>query len=163
MTFDPLRALRVLTDHGVQFVVIGGQAAVAHGSPSVTNDIDICHERSAPNLERLALALRSLNAFPRDWPQDVPFVLDAATLGNGDSFTFDTDAGPLDCIATPAGSRGYEELAATALDIDLDDLRIRIADLHSLIEMKLAAGRPKDRIEAEVLGALRDELDRQTE
>ena len=157
--FNPKLALEALTDLGVRFVLIGGLAANVHGSESVTRDLDICYGRDRENLERLAEALRSLHARLRGAPPDVPFLLDALTLEAGDAFTFVTDAGSVDCLGTPAGTGGYESLSANALRADVEGIRILVATLDDLIRMKRAAGRPKDRIELEILGALRDELE----
>jgi hypothetical protein len=157
--FDPLRALRVLLDRGVRFVVIGGFGGRLYGSPSVTNDVDVCYARDRDNLEAMASALVDLKARLRGAPEDVPFLVDADTLARGDHFTFSTDAGSLDVMGTPAGVKGFDELDRTATEMDLDGVRVRVASLDDLIRMKLAARRPKDLIEAEVLGALRDELD----
>lgn len=159
MSFDPFRVLNTLQEHGVAFVVIGGIAATAHGSPSVTMDLDVCYRRDRRNLERLAAALQQLDARLRAAPDDVPFILDAETLERGDHFTFATEAGDLDCIGTPAGTDGYDDLAAGASVVDLAGLEILVASIDDLIRMKRAAGRPKDQVEAEILGALRDELD----
>jgi hypothetical protein len=155
--FDPLRALRTLDAHGVRFVVIGGVAAAAHGSPSVTQDLDVCPERTPDNLERLAAALVSLHARLRGIDEDVPFLLDARTLDAGDHFTFITDAGDLDVLGTPAGTGGYDDLVTDAVVVDLDELSVRVATIEGLIRMKRAAGRPKDRVELEILGALQRE------
>jgi predicted nucleotidyltransferase len=156
--FDPLRALRVLDHHGVRFVLIGGLGARLHGSPSVTNDVDVCYERSSQNLELLAEALRGLKARLRGVPDDVPFVLDAKTLAAGDHFTFETSAGNLDILGSPAGVDGFDELVRNAETMELDGLTISVASIDDLIRMKHAAHRPKDLIEVEVLGALRDEI-----
>ena len=157
--FDPLRALRALLDRGVRFVVIGGFGGRLYGSPSVTNDLDVCYARDRDNLEAMASALVDLKARLRGTPEDVPFLLDADTLARGDHFSFSTDAGSLDVMGTPAGVKGFDELDRTATEMDLDGVRVRVASLDDLIRMKQAARRPKDLIEAEVLGALRDELD----
>jgi hypothetical protein len=157
--FDPLRALRTLDLHGVRFVLIGGLGARLHGSPSVTNDLDICYERSPENLERLADALSAMSATLRGAP-DVPFRLDAKSLAAGDHFTFVTTAGNLDILGTPAGVGGFDDLARNAQRMELDGLTVAVASIDDLIRMKLAAGRPKDLIEVEVLGALRDETTR---
>jgi hypothetical protein len=162
-SFDPLGLLRVLLAHGVTFIVIGGVAARTHGSPSLTRDLDICYERSRPNLERLARALQELHATLRGAPPDLPFRLDVGTLAVGDSFTFATDAGDLDCLGTPSGTDGYPDLIRNAADVELADLVVKVVGLEDLIRMKRAAGRPKDRIELEVLGALRDEIDGEPE
>mgnify|MGYP001030775791 CR=1 FL=1 len=156
--FDPLTALRALSEADVEFVVIGGIAARLHGSPSVTSDIDVCHARDAANLERLAAALRNLHARLRGVSDDVPFLLDAKTLSIGSNFTFSTDAGDVDILALPAGTTGYDALAARATAMSLGDVTIKVCDLDDLIAMKQAAARPKDLIEVEVLSALRSEI-----
>jgi hypothetical protein len=156
--FDPLEALRALDRHGVRLVLIGGLGARLHGSPSVTNDLDVCYERSPENLDRLAEALRGLEARLRGAPTDVPFQLDARTLSAGDHFTFVTSAGNLDILGTPAGVDGFDELLRNAEAMDLGGLTVPVASIDDLITMKQAAGRPKDLIEVEVLGALRDEI-----
>ena len=158
--FDPLRALRTLTRHEVRFVVIGGLGARLHGSPSVTNDTDVCYGRSLDNLDRLAAALRQLHAELRGTDPDAPFQLDAKTLAAGDHFTFMTDAGNLDILGTPAGVGGFDALEREAKVFRFDGLTVPVASIDDLISMKRAAGRPKDLIEVEVLGALRDEIAR---
>ena len=153
--FDPLRVLEALRAGGVEFVLIGGVAARLHGSPSLTRDVDVCHDRSAENLERLAAVLRSLRARLRGVDDEVPFLLDARTLAAGGNFTFVTDAGDLDLLAYPAGVDGFDDLAVGAESVDLEGVVVRVASIDDLIRMKRAAGRPKDRIEVEVLSALK--------
>lgn len=158
--FDPLSMLRRLQEHDVRYILIGGIAAVTHGSPSVTQDLDVCYDRSPGNLERLARMLQHVHARLRGAPADVPWRPDAATLAAGDHFTLITDAGDFDLLGTPAGTDGYADLNADAVSIDLDDgLVVMVTSLEDLIRMKLAAGRAKDRAEAEILGALRDVRD----
>ncbi len=157
--FDPERMLSALVAGGVDFVIVGGLGARLHGSPSITFDLDICYARDQTNLEALAAVLRDLRARLRGVDRDVPFRMDARTLASGDSFTFTTDVGPLDILGTPAGTEGYDDLARTAVRQDLALGQVLIADIDSLIRMKRAAGRPKDLVELEILGALRDEID----
>ena len=157
---DYLDSLEGLAAHRVRFVVIGGVAGNLRGSTTVTNDTDICYARDERNLERLAAALRALNARLRGAPRNVPFRLDEKTLRMGDHFTFETDAGALDVLGTPSGiPGGYEELERAADEMDVGGFRVKVASIDDLIRMKRAAGRPKDLIEVEVLGALRDEID----
>lgn len=157
--FDPSQALIVLARHGVRFVLIGGLAANALGSPSITGDLDICHDRRDDNLESLAAALRDMKATLRGAPPDLPFLLDALTLKRGDSFTFTTVAGDLDVLGTPRGTQGYDDLRVNALSMRLYGIDVAVCSLEDLIRMKTAAGRTKDRIELEVLGGLRDEVE----
>lgn len=158
--FDPLKALRVLDRHSVRFVLIGGFAARALGSPSITNDLDICYDRSPENLEALAAALRELGARLRGAPGGLPFLLDAETLRRGDHFTFSTTAGGLDILGTPAGGGDYELLRRNASTAEVEDLEVLVAALPDLIRMKKAAARPKDLIEVEILTALLEERER---
>jgi predicted nucleotidyltransferase len=158
MSYDPVAALGTLNEHDVRFVVIGGVAGRLWGSPTLTNDVDICYERSLLNLERLASALRDLGATLRGVDENVRFQLDAKTLECGSNFTFTTRLGPVDVIGLPAGVRDFSELAANAVRFDLGGgVSVDVCDLEDLIRMKRASGRPKDRIELEVLGAVRDE------
>ena len=158
--FDPLEVFRVLDACKVRFVVIGGLAGRLWGSPSVTNDVDICYARDPAGYRALAVALTDLKARLRGAPESVPFHLDAVALEAGDHFTFATRAGNLDCLGMPAGSGGFEALRRAAHEMDVGGVVIAVAALPDLIAMKLAAGRPKDRIEVEILRALQDETDR---
>lgn len=155
--FRPVEALRALREGGVRFVLIGGLAGRQRGSTTVTNDLDICYDSAPDNLDRLAAVLTAMHARLRGVDEDVPF-LDARTLRNGDSFTFETDYGWLDVLATPSGTSGYADLAAGADTLDLGGFSVDVVALDDLIRMKRAAGRAKDRIEVEVLLALRDEI-----
>jgi hypothetical protein len=156
--FDPRALMRLLQQHEVRFLLIGGQAARALGSPLMSYDLDVCYDRARDNLDRLAAALRECHARLRGIEEDVPFVLDARTLRNGDSFTFDTDFGPFDILATPSGTRGYVDLLAGAQRMDLGGVLVDVVSLDDLLRMKRAAGRPKDRLAVEELIALRDEM-----
>jgi predicted nucleotidyltransferase len=155
--FDPGRILGSLAAHEVRFVVIGGIAGRLLGSPTVTNDLDICHAADTGNLERLSAALTELKARLRGVDDAVPWAPTAEMLAAADSFTLTTAAGNLDVLARPAGVSGYNQLAATATAMDVAGLAVLVADIEDLIRMKRAAGRPKDLIEVEVLGALIDE------
>jgi hypothetical protein len=158
--FQPEAVIQLLNRYGVRYVLIGGLAAALRGSPSITQDVDICYARDEQNLTSLADALGEIHAHLRGAPADLPFRLDARTLGRGDSFTFSTDLGWLDILATPSGTTGYDDLAANADQVEAFDETVLVATIDDLIRMKRAAGRPRDRAEVEILGALREEIDR---
>lgn len=144
----------------MDYVVIGGIAATLQGSTTITRDFDICYSRERANLERLADALRELEARLRGVEDDVPFRLDAASLRNGLNFTFKTKHGDFDCLGDPGGGFDYQLLLRNADEMDIGGLRVMVASLDDLIRMKRAAGRIKDRIEVENLSALREVRDR---
>lgn len=155
---DAAGLIDALNAGGVRYVLIGGVAAIMLGSPSLTGDLDICYARDRPNLEALAGVLAGLHARLRGTDPGLPFRLDARTLRAGDSFTFETDLGDFDVLGTPSGTTGYEDLIRSAEVFDLAGRTVTVASIDDLIRMKRAAGRPKDLIEIEVLGALREEL-----
>ncbi len=159
--FHPDAILRSLVAHEVRFVVVGGLAAQAHGSPTLTGDLDICYARDGDNLARLAATLVELGAVRRGLPADTPTLppMDARTLHAGGLFTLMTSAGDFDLLADPDPNLDYERLRGTALSTTVAGQPVLVASLDDLIAMKRAAGRPKDRVELEILGALREEID----
>ena len=151
--------LKTLASHGVEFLVVGGIAGALHGSSSITFDLDICHSRTFENLDCLEASLKQLGARLRGAPEDiVPW--DARTLLAEEIFTFATTWGDLDCMGAPAGTKGFNDLNANAVEMDIEGMKIRVVSLNDLIRIKRASGRPKDRVELEVLGALREELEK---
>lgn len=156
LSFDPLRILRQLRDDAVEFVLIGGIAGRIHGSPTVTNDLDVCYRRTKVNCERLAKALHALGARLRDLPSDLRAPVDVATIWQGHNFTFITDAGFFDCLASPeeGAPTGYDDLAQNAGTVMIAGASVLVCSLEDLIRMKQAAGRAKDLIEIEVLKAV---------
>ncbi len=162
MLFRPEQILRLLIDGGVFFIVIGGVASRAHGSTSVTQDLDICFARDAENLNRLARVLSKISAIRRGLPPDAPKMppLDARTLRATSLLTLDTRFGPFDLLANPDPGFDYDTLLPASELAEIEGVKVRFAGLEDLIAMKRAAGRPKDRIKLEILGALREEIDR---
>jgi hypothetical protein len=146
----------VLHRHGVQFILIGATAAIAQGYPLPTEDVDVTPTRDPDNHERLAAALRELNAKLRTTGGPVDFPIDARFLADVDAWTLDTDAGPLDLVFLPAGTRGYDDLRRDAVELDLG-VPVLVASLRDVIRMKEASNRLKDQAQ---LPALRATLDR---
>jgi hypothetical protein len=153
--FRPRPLVERLVAGQVDFVVIGGIAAVIHGSATITRDLDVAYATDEENLERLGAVLVALGARLRGVTEDVPFVPDGRTLRRTRVLTLDTPDGRLDVLADPDGSPGYELLRERALAADLDGIVVRIASLDDLIAMKKAAGRPKDLVAVEELEAIR--------
>ncbi len=160
--FDPTPILRVLAEHDVDCVVIGGLAGNIHGSARATYDVDIVYSREQKNLERLAEALRDLDArlSGPNVPPDLPFRLDAETLRRGANCTFDTRHGRFDILAEPQGAPAYDELRRAARDAEVGGVEIRAASLDHLIAMKRASGREKDRGDIAEYTLISDELQR---
>ncbi len=145
--FDPDEILRVLHRHDVEFVLIGGMAATLHGSDVVTLDLDVSPKSTRDNLERLASALRDLNASLRveAEPAGVPFDAHVELLERVQLLNLVTRAGDLDIVMQPAGSSGYNDLRRDALAISISGVPVLVASLADVIRSKEAANREKDR------------------
>jgi len=157
--FEPFRALHMLEHHEVRFVLISGFAEALRGAPMIISGLDLCYGPDPENLRHLAGALESLGATLRGAPANAPFVLDPEVLDAGNHFALQTDAGPMDCHQTPAGTEGFDHLDRSATDVDLDGQDVRVASLGDLIRMRQALGRYQDLLAVEWLSALRDEVE----
>jgi hypothetical protein len=156
----PLQAsplLRVLADHGVDFVVVGGMAGLAHGSAYPTFDLDIAYARDRENIARLVAALEKIGVTLRDAPADLPFQLDARMIENGANFTFDCPFGSFGVLGDAAGIRDYDQLRGEAVEATIEGIGVRVASIDHLIAMKRAANRPKDQLMVEEYIVIADE------
>jgi predicted nucleotidyltransferase len=147
--------LRRLVERGVDFVVIGGIAAVLHGSPRNTFDLDICFATDDVNLAALGDVLTALGARLKGVDEDVPFVADARTLRQVELLTLVTSLGELDVLNRPPGAPPYRELRQHADRYDLGGFNVSVASIDDLIAMKQAAGRAKDLVDIEELEAIK--------
>ncbi len=155
---EPLDAdeiLRTLKRFGVEFVVIGGVAAVMLGATVGTLDVDVVPEPSDENLDRLATALLDMDAEVTGAGRVRDFG-DGAWLRASNVWNFTTRLGRLDVILAPAGLDGFPELAAAATAADAGGGTIMTASIEHLIAMKEAANRPKDQLSLPILRWLRD-------
>lgn len=137
-------AVQALVDAGVEFVLIGGWAAILNGSVRAAIDLDICYARAPENDRRLAAVLAPLRPRPRDVPTELPFVWSAAKLDRRTEIKLATTAGPIDLLAEVSGLGSYQQVKASAKLVDAFDRRVWTLDLRGLIDSKRAAGRPKD-------------------
>lgn len=151
--------LKLLGKYEIECVIIGGVASTLYGSTILTNDLDVCYARNAGNLEKLATALRSVNAKLRNAPPDLPFLLDADTLRRGLNFTFTTDVGSLDLLGEVRGVGLYEDVVAQAITYELLGYLFPVIEINKLVLAKRTAGRPKDMIVVVELEAI---LEQQT-
>lgn len=155
LDFTPDKILDVLNRHEVDFVVIGGLAALAHGSNLPTEDVDITPDQAPSNLRRLSDALTDLKAEVRFGDESVPFAHDADSLAAAGVWNLRTAFGDLDISMVPNGTQGYADLVKDALPTSILGVVVPIASLADVIRSKQAANRPKDQ---RALPALRELL-----
>lgn len=160
MTFRGEAILEALRRHDVTFVLIGGFAAAAQGSPIPTNDVDITPQQDPANFARLSAALTDLEAKVRVEGQDpLPFSHSAESLAAGSMWNLTTRFGDLDISPTPSGTFGYDDLRRDAVEIEIRGVPVLLASLADIVRSKGAAGRDKDR---RALPVLRELLAKQT-
>jgi len=139
-----LSMLEGLIDADVEFVVIGGVAARAHGSPRITEDLDICYSTTTSNLDRLVELLLSWNAYPRGVELGLPFIMDHRTLTTNPILTLTTDEGALDLLDIVSGVGDFKAVRRESISVDGGHVQFLALDLPGLVKAKKAAGRPKD-------------------
>ena len=154
---DLERLLPALSEAGVEFIVVGGVAAIVHGSARLTQDLDVVYRRSPENVGRLATALTPFAPYLRGAPPDLPFRWDSKTIERGLNFTLATSAGPLDVLGEITGGGTYETLIPHSRKISVFGIECYCLGLDRLIQAKRDAGRPKDLEIIAELEALREE------
>jgi len=148
------KLVHVLSDAGVEFVLVGGLAVVAHGYVRTTADLDLCYARSPANLKRIVSALSPAKPRLRGAPPGLPFFFDETTLRNGLNFTLESDYGEIDLLGELAGLGGYGDISLEAQTIRLYERDVLILSLDQLLRSKAAAGRAKDLVDIEALKKL---------
>jgi predicted nucleotidyltransferase len=138
------KLLRALSDHHVEFILIGGVAARAHGSSRLTDDVDVSYARADANLRLLVSALASYKPYLRGAPPGLPFDWSAATLAAGLNFTLTTTLGSIDLLGEIVGGGRYEDLLPHTIAVEIFGRETKLLDLPWLIHVKRAAGWPKD-------------------
>ena len=136
--------LRIVEAKQVKCILIGGWAATIHGSARSTVDVDLVYGRDRENILRLAEALQPYSPYLRGAPPGLPFKWDEATIRNGLNFTLTTTKGDIDLLGEVAGGGGYDQLLPFSTLVKAADTVCRCVTLEKLIQLKRAAGRPKD-------------------
>ncbi len=141
---DFARLLGTLAQQSVEYVLVGGVAATAHGSARLTQDVDVVYARNQANLARLVAALAPYAPYLRGAPPGLPFHWSVETLKGGLNFTLSTDLGDLDLLGEIVGGGRYENLVRDTLALKIFGVECRCVTLRRLIQLKRAAGRPRD-------------------
>jgi hypothetical protein len=155
------RLLPTLVKGGVDFVLVSGVAGIVHGSARMTYDVDVVYSRSDENISRLVKVLALQAPYLRDAPQGLPFTWDVKAVRNRLNFTLTTDLGDLDLFGEFVGGGGYDDLLPYSLEVEAFGVRFRCVDLPTLIRIKTAAGRAKDREAIAELRVLLEEQNKQ--
>ena len=148
--------LTKLVEHEVRFVVVGGVAAISHGSARVTEDLDVCAPLDHANAVKIIHAVAYANPRWRMRP-DLPVITPAHPQLDGlKNLYLATDLGQLDVLGELTGVGGFPDVERKSEQTTIAGIRCRVLDLDTLIEAKRAAGRPKDRVALRELEVIRD-------
>jgi len=146
--------LQRLADAGLEFVLVGGFAAVTHGSFHLTRDVDVCAVLTDENLAKLRRALGDWHPAHRMTPQKLSFLLYPRAGEPVNNLYLQTDLGMVDILTSIKGVGDFQRLNAAAEEFEVDGKRVRVISLADLITAKEAMGREKDLLTAKELRAI---------
>lgn len=152
--------IRVLADAGVECILVGGVAATVHGSARLTRDVDVVYSRRPQNIARVVTALAPVEPYRRGAPRGLPFGWDETTVARGLNFTLTTTLGDIHPLGEITGGGGFDDLRPHAQPVRIFDRDVLCLGLEMLIQVKRAAGRPRDLEALAELEAIADEMDR---
>ena len=143
-TTDYRSFLSLLRTGGVRFIIVGGVAGNIRGAARATFDLDLVYARDREDIRRLVDALKPHSPYLRGAPPGLPFTFDEWTVRNGLNFTLTTSLGDLDLLGEVAGGGTYEQLLPFTSEVHAFGVTCPCVTLERLIQLKRAAGRPKD-------------------
>lgn len=149
--------IRVLSDAHVEFIIVGGVAAFAHGAARVTQDVDVVYRRTPENLKRLVAALQPYDPYPRGAPEGLPFRWDERAVQLGINFTLKTTLGFIDLLGEITAGGTYDDLVRHSHPVEVYGTSCLCIGLDELIRVKKAVGRPKDFEAVAELESIREE------
>jgi len=146
--------LKKLAEAGLDFVIVGGFAAITHGSSYLTRDVDICAVLTPENIARLRVALVDWNPKHRMTPQRLSFLVYPPADQSVQNLYLQTDMGVVDVLSSVLGVGDFERLKQSAETVEIDGCRFRVMSLNDLIAAKEAMGREKDLLTVKELRAI---------
>lgn len=153
---DSETVVRRLNENGVEFVLIGGIAAMAHGVSLVTFDVDVCCPFHAENLSKLQKAFADVHPVHRMTPQKLPLAITAQNVGTLRNLYLNTDIGTIDCLSEVTGIGDYAAVRAESVEVELPSGRCRVLGIDALIRAKQAVNRTQDKIAIAQLLAIKE-------
>ena len=147
---DLSRLIKELKKADIEFILVGGVAAVAQGAPVTTFDLDVVHERTPENIKKIKNLLKTIGAYQRR-PDNKILEPDLKALKKGGHMLLSTCFGPFDILGVIEKGFGYDELLPNTIEIDFQGYKIRVLNIETLVELKRESKRPEDRLRLAVL------------
>jgi len=131
--------LKGLDEAGVEFIVVGGMAAVVQGAPITTFDLDIVHRQTDGNITRLIKYLKSIDAYLRR-PDEKLIRPDEKDFYSEGHVLLATGLGPLDVL----GNLGFDDLLPTSIKIEFHEHKVYVLSLETIVDLKRESKDSKD-------------------
>jgi len=141
--------LKGLNEAGIEYIVVGGLAAVIQGAPVTTFDLDIVHRRTVENVQKLMKFLKSVDAIHRRPDDKIVHPNETDLIGTG-HLLLTTDLGPLDVLAMIEKEQGFDELMPATIEIDYKDHKTHVLSLETLVDLKRESEIPEDQYRLQV-------------
>ena len=142
-SLDLSALIKGLNEAGVEFIVVGGMAAVVQGAPITTFDLDIVHRRTDDNIKRLIEYLKSVDAYLRR-PDDKLIRPAERDLNSEGHLLLTTCLGPLDVLGTIEKSLGFEDLLHNSVEIKFHGQKVYVLGLKTIVDLKRNSRDSKD-------------------
>lgn len=156
---DAIDLVMLFAAHSVRYVLVGASAMGAHGLMGITEEIEICYQRTPANLEAVVAAFASIHASLRGAPPELALCFDTPTLAAGVNFPLVSDCGYVNLLGEVSGVGNYDQVLAQSVERTVYGLPVRILSIAGLIDAKNAAGRTKDQLDLLELIELEKMLD----
>jgi len=144
------KLIEKLNKAGIKYILVGGMAAVAQGSPVLTFDLDIVHEKSVTNIQKIKDLLISIKAYQRR-PDNFKLKPDFDVLQGTGHMLLSTQYGPMDILGAIEKGLGYDELIHNINKIEFHGFEMHVLDLKTLVELKRESKRPEDKQRLKIL------------
>lgn len=149
-TLELSALLKGLNEAGIEFILVGGMAAVAQGAPVSTFDLDIVYRQTDKNTKKLLRFLKSIDAYQRR-PDDKVIEPDQRDLKGKGHLLLTTRFGPLDVLSVIEKGRGFEELLPHTVAIEFRGHRVYVLSLDTIVALKRGSKDPKDQYRLPIL------------
>jgi predicted nucleotidyltransferase len=136
--------LKLLLENDIEFVIVGGFAAIVHGSSFVTKDLDVCAPMTPDQLQKLRKCLADIHPKHRQTPQKLSFLEVPEQWSGTKNLYIQTDLGVLDMLEQVTGIGDFSVVVANAMEIDVFGRKCKVMGVNDLIRAKLVMGSPKD-------------------
>jgi len=135
--------LKLLEEHKIEYLIVGGYAVAFHGYPRFTKDIDVFYNISAINIQRLQKALEKFGFTTKDLPAELFY-------SKGNIITFGIEPVRVDIINEISGVE-FNDAWKKRVRGKYGTAQVNFINKTDLIKNKTSTPRLQDKADAEKL------------